>query len=170
MTARKIVRYPHRFLTWPTYAWDFNHEGPSSEIHEMRAILVESLNNVANGLALAGNQVGIMHRMFLIKPSLAEEYCIPDLIVNPVLRQFDEGLTTEQEGCLSFPGIFLDIPRWGAIVAEFKDIDGHDHKVILEDIGARCFQHEVEHLDGKVFIDKIDRIKRFQIIGKMRKG
>lgn len=170
MNARKIVRFPHKFLSMPTHVWDFNHAGPKEEIHLIRETLVDSLKAAPNGLALAANQVGIIHRMFLIKPSLAEQYRIPDLIVNPVIRQFGENSVTEQEGCLSFPGVFIELPRWEAVVCDFQDIDGYAHKVILEDIGARCFQHEVEHLDGKVFIDNLDRIKRFQIRGKMMKN
>jgi len=164
----KILRYPNKHLVHKTV--DVNlPEIEDSNIETLALTMIHTLNSSTNGLALAANQVGLPWRFFVIKDSLANEYGIPTAIFNPKLRQFGESKIEMQEGCLSFPGIFLKIKRPEMVVCEYDKLSGEHAVVTLEDLGARVFQHEVEHLDGKLFVDNVDRITKYQVFGRMRK-
>jgi len=116
----------------------------------MVQLMIES-----GGIGLAANQVGLLKRVFAIH--LKDQ--VPFCMFNPYILWGDNNLAQGQEGCLSFPDLFLNIPRHKTISAGY--VDRHNNKRIIEltGIDARCFQHELDHLNGVCFIDNISPLK-----------
>lgn len=166
----KIVKYPNKILTTPTVEWDFE-SGKKEELLECAEKMKDLLKSTHDGVALAANQAGFNIRMFVIAEELANNYSIPSAIINPKIKPVGgDALIEEKEGCLSFPGLFFKIKRHDLIWCEFYDLDGKRLFAALEDFGSRVFQHECEHLDGKLYIDNLSRIEKYQVIGKYKKG
>ena len=120
------------------------------------------------GLGLAANQVGINKRFFAIDLSYFDVVKEPIIIVNPEIAEISGSMVGE-EGCLSFPGLFQDIERSEKAVISGIDLNGKD--LIIEGTGlmARVLLHEIDHLNGKLFIDHLSSIKRNLIKGKLKK-
>jgi peptide deformylase len=108
----------------------------------------------ADGIGLAAPQVGRSERVFVMDVDDN-----PLAMVNPEIIE-REGSERAEEGCLSIPEIFGDVDRATRIVARATDIDGNPFEVELTELAARCVQHELDHLDGKLFIDYMSLIKR----------
>jgi peptide deformylase len=108
----------------------------------------------AEGIGLAAPQVGRSERVFVM--DVDED---PLAMINPEIIE-REGSERAEEGCLSIPEIFGDVDRATRIVARATDLDGNQFEVELTDLAARCVQHELDHLDGKLFIDYMSLIKR----------
>jgi len=130
--------------------------------------LQEIINNMcltmqmAGGVGLAAPQVGILKRIAII---LREEKYI---LINPELIECS-GNETSEEGCLSFPGIFAQVTRPYCIKVKTNDINGEVKFIEVEGYIARAFLHEMDHLDGKLFIDYLSPLKRGMITKKMKK-
>lgn len=105
----------------------------------------------ANGIGLAAPQIGVSSRVIVIAPG--DEKPIP--LINPVITQA-EGEIIGQEGCLSIPGLYGDVKRFAKIEVEAYDRKGRPIKYEMEGLAARVVQHEVDHLEGVLFIDKVD--------------
>ncbi len=126
------------------------------------------------GVGLAANQVGVLKRLFTWE---VEEYGDDDTIekvhggavVNPVLVDASEdNLVDDDEGCLSFPGLFYPVQRPLHVKIEFADLHGDEHTVDLEGFFARIFLHEMDHLDGILFIDHLAKHDRKEAMRRMR--
>jgi peptide deformylase len=107
------------------------------------------------GVGLAANQVGRLKRV-LVAALEDEEF----VIVNPVLMERSETTETESEGCLSIPGIQVDVERPVAVSISAQDLSGKPRRVEASDLLARVLQHEVDHLDGVLILDRTDRQSR----------
>lgn len=167
----KILTYPNPNLTIPTKPWDFAQEDSKVKLLFMSIDLANVLATAPNGLALAANQVGLGHRLFVVEQKFAEREALHPLVINPQWhRREGSNWVEENEGCLSFPDLRLDIKRQDVIFAEYYDIEGVRHERTLDGLGSRMFQHECEHLDGETFLEYIPRIKRFQIMAELRKA
>jgi peptide deformylase len=112
----------------------------------------------APGIGLAATQIDTHERFMII--DVTEERDAPLVFVNPVIRSRSEQLREHQEGCLSIPGIFADITRADGIVVEALDRHGKPLVLEIDGLLATCIQHEVDHLDGKLFIDHLSPLKR----------
>lgn len=126
------------------------------------------------GLGLAGPQVGISKRIFVIDTSLlAEEDAsntkIEQAIVNPEIIWLSNEKEYYKEGCLSIPGIYEDVMRPKTIKVRYYDINFKQKEERLEGIKARIFQHEFDHLEGILFIDRLTTLKRTLLSGKLIK-
>jgi peptide deformylase len=123
-----------------------------------------------DGVGLAANQVGILKRLFTWELDIGEEE--PELIggavVNPVLLDASEELEEGDEGCLSFPGLFYPVDRPLRIEVEHRDLHGDEHTVQLEGFLARVFLHEMDHLNGILFIDHLAEHDRKAAMKAMR--
>lgn len=106
-----------------------------------------------NGIGLAAPQVGINVRMFVMGNRDAVYACF-----NPRIIEASEEQEINTEGCLSFPGLFLNIRRPATIKVEYEDVKGRTQTREFSGIMARCFQHELDHLDGVCFIDKSSKV------------
>ncbi len=122
----------------------------------------------ATGVGLAANQVGIPSRLIIVDLGFKEEKHDPLIIVNPVITASEEE-EIEQEGCLSIPEIFADISRFKRVEAKGVDLNGKDVRYEVESYLARAFQHELDHLDGKLFWDMLSKVKRDILKRKFKK-
>ncbi|MDI9514238.1 MAG: peptide deformylase [Clostridiaceae bacterium] len=121
------------------------------KIRDLFEDMKETMYGCGNGIGLAAPQVGILKRMIVIDvgEGLME-------IINPVILEH-EGEQLEVEGCLSVPGVYGEVKRPERIVVEYTNIDGERVKVEGTDLLARCLSHEIDHLDGILFTDKVVR-------------
>ncbi len=120
------------------------------------------------GVGLAAPQVGVLKRLIVIDLDRDTPERSPLVLFNPTIESLT-GKTTEEEGCLSFPGITADVKRAAKAVVTAEDIDGEPVRIDAEDLLARALQHEIDHLDGILFIDHVSGLKRQLLRGKLRK-
>ena len=120
------------------------------------------------GVGLAAPQVGILKRLIVIDLNREEPEGSPLVLFNPKIQSL-EGETVEEEGCLSIPGITADVKRAAKAVVTAQDIDGEPTRIEGEELLARALQHEIDHLDGILFIDHVNGLKRQFLRGKLRK-
>ena len=120
------------------------------------------------GVGLAAPQVGILKRLIVIDVDRDNPEGDPLVLFNPKVQSL-EGELVAEEGCLSFPGITADVKRAAKVVVTAQDIDGAPICLEGEDLLARALQHEIDHLDGILFIDHVSGLKRKLLRGKLRK-
>ena len=121
----------------------------------------------APGIGLAATQVDVHERFMVV--DVTEEREQPLVFINPVIRRRTEQLREHQEGCLSIPGIFADVTRADGIEVEALDRHGKAFVMEIDGLLATCVQHEVDHLDGKLFIDHLSPLKRERALKKYDK-
>ena len=145
---------------------------PVQEITDVERKLAEDMLTTMYaspiGVGLAASQVGILKRLIVIDLNREELERYPLVLFNPEIQSL-EGETIEEEGCLSFPGITADVKRAAQAVVTAQDIDGEPIRIAGEDLLARALQHEIDHLDGILFIDHVHGLKRQFLRGKLRK-
>ena len=124
----------------------------------------------ANGIGLAAIQIGIPKRIIVIDLAKGEEKKNPMYFVNPVIKNKNQNLATYEEGCLSVPEQFAEVDRPSTCEVEY--LDYYEEKKILKAEGliATCIQHEMDHLQGILFIDYLSKLKKSMIIKKLSKG
>ena len=125
----------------------------------------------APGIGLAAPQIGISKRLFVVDVDFSREETAEDsdefilsefnprIFINPIINK-TEGEITYQEGCLSLPGIYEDVKRFDNIELKYQDTDGNHHTMDAKELLSICIQHENDHLDGKVFIDRLSNLKK----------
>lgn len=118
----------------------------------------------APGVGLAGPQVGLSKRLFVFDDGERG----PRFMANPELSE-QEGQLTEDEGCLSIPGPFHPTPRFEKVVCRGQDLDGTWYALTGEGLRARIFQHETDHLDGTLYIDRLDEQGRRSVLADLRR-
>jgi peptide deformylase len=133
------------------------------EIERLVADMMDTMYDSV-GIGLAAPQVGISLRIF----TLDEGRGAPRTYVNPVIVE-QGGRVVEEEGCLSLPGIFADVARAQWVVLEALDRTGQPVRQRAEGLLARVFQHEIDHLDGILFIDRLDRVTRDRIKRRIKR-
>ncbi len=114
---------------------------------------MKDLMHDANGVGLAGTQVGTLQRVFVFQPEGEDEP--PQALVNPVLTATSEVTLTDTEGCLSMQGVTIPVERPVKVTIEGKDENGEDVRLELEERDARVVQHELDHLDGILILDRV---------------
>jgi peptide deformylase len=121
----------------------------------------------APGIGLAASQVDVHQRFMVI--DVSEEKNTPQVFINPQIVQRD-GEQVHQEGCLSVPGIYADVTRADAIVVRYLDRQGQPQELSADGLLAVCVQHEMDHLDGKLFVDYLSPLKREMVRKKLAKA
>ncbi|MEO0136658.1 MAG: peptide deformylase [candidate division WOR-3 bacterium] len=142
-----IIKYPNQVLREKAKPV----EKITHEIFELAEGMIKTmLKN--NGVGLAANQVGALWRLFVVNLKPFEDTPEPAVIINPKILK-KEGVIEEEEGCLSFPGLYLHIPRAKKLLLHYQNL--FNERVVMEAEGflARAIQHESDHLDGILFID-----------------
>jgi peptide deformylase len=153
--ALQIVLWPHPVLLQGTEPIEQVDDELRQIVGEMRRILFE-----LRGVGLAAPQVGIARRLMLVCPT--GQPGDEEVILNPeILSAAGEELG--EEGCLSFPGLYGEVSRALSIRVRYRDLDFREREMLLEDFVARVFLHELDHLDGRVFIDRMTPASREQI-------
>ncbi len=132
------------------------------EIRDLVRRMTESLY-YHQGLGLAANQVGVSRRLFL-----ADDGKGLKVFINPVIRE-REGEVSAEEGCLSFPEVFVEIPRAETLLVEYLDEEGESRRLEAEGLLARIIQHEYDHLEGVLISDRAGFISSRLISGKLKK-
>ena len=123
----------------------------------------------APGIGLAGPQIGELKRLIVMDCSRDDEVSELWQMVNPEITQFSEENTILEEGCLSIPEHFAEITRPEFVQVEWVDLDGKQHSEEFNGLKSTCVQHEIDHLNGKLFIDYLGPMKRQLITRKMQK-
>jgi peptide deformylase len=130
--------------------------------------LVERMTQLmqdANGVGLAGTQVGTLQRVFVFQPTAEDE---PRALVNPTIVDSSEEQPSDTEGCLSLQGVSIPVERPVSVTIEAKDETGADVRLELEEHAARVAQHELDHLDGILIIDRTTPEARREAMGLLR--
>ena len=119
----------------------------------------------ANGLGLAATQIGVLRRVFAFLPDPEGE---PVVIVNPTFTATSEERESDTEGCLSLQGVVIPVERHIALTVEGKDPEGNDVRLELEELSARIAQHELDHLDGVLILDRTTAEARREALATLR--
>ncbi len=122
----------------------------------------------ADGVGLAAPQIGVLRRVIIVDISGAEPDAPPLALINPVI-DIGQGMATAEEGCLSIPDVYGDVPRYTNIEVSALDVHGEPFKLNAEGFMARVLQHEIDHLDGKLFIDYLPPLKRTLLRGPLKR-
>lgn len=161
MALRKILHYPDPRLRLKA--------DPVTDVTEEIRTLVDDMAETmydAPGIGLAAIQIGVARRVVVI--DLSEERNQLQVYINPEIVS-REGEQIMEEGCLSVPGIFEPVTRAGFVRVRALDRDGRPFELEASGLLATCIQHEIDHLDGKVFVDYLSRLKQGRIRKKLEK-
>ena len=139
-------------------------------INEKRLIndLFKTMYN-SQGIGLAAVQVGILKRILVVDVSNKDEKKRPLSLINPVIKKISDETSVYEEGCLSIPNTFIEIERPKICEVEYIDINGKKKDLKCDGLLSTCLQHEIDHLDGKLIIDQLSKLKRDLIIKKISK-
>ncbi|MGA9770301.1 MAG: peptide deformylase [Blastocatellia bacterium] len=146
----------------------------ASEVTEFDENLHKLVDNMfetmygAPGVGLAAPQVGVLKRLFVMDCSSGRNKKQKVVLINPVIET-EEGEQVGEEGCLSFPGIFVQVTRPERVVVRAQDTDGSPYTLDIMELEARCVAHETDHLDGELFIEYLSPLKRDLTKRKIRK-
>ena len=138
---------------------------------ELRALLDDMLETMyaAPGIGLAAVQVGILKRLIVIDISKDKEKKNPLFLINPEIISLSKKTSVYEEGCLSLPGHFAEIERPAECKIKFIDYNGKEKELKATGLLATCIQHEVDHLNGVLFIDYLSKLKKDMILKKLTK-
>ena len=140
---------------------------------ELRALLDDMLETMydAPGIGLAANQIGSLHRVLVMDCGSRddEETPRPINIINPEITGVSEELSSYEEGCLSIPEQFAEVDRPAVVRVKYLDENGQKHERLFEGLEATCVQHEIDHLDGILFVDHLSNLKRNMLMKKLKK-
>ena len=138
---------------------------------ELRALMDDMLETMydAPGIGLAAIQVGVPLRVIVMDLADRDEEPDPRYFVNPEILDPSEDMSVYQEGCLSVPEFFDEVERPARCRVRYLDYDGQEQVLDAEGLLATCIQHEMDHLEGVLFIDHLSRLKRERVLKKLRK-
>jgi peptide deformylase len=142
-------------------------EGITDEVRVLASDMLETMYD-APGIGLAAPQVGVISRV-LVMDCIKEGTPRPMVLINPVVLWQSEDLAVYEEGCLSIPDQYADVSRPAEVRVEWLGLDGLRQEEQFAGLWATCVQHEIDHLDGKLFIDYLGPLKRQMITRKMEK-
>ena len=143
--------------------------GPG-DADRVRALAPQMLSTMyaAPGIGLAAPQVGTALR-FAVVDLMPGEKPAPMHLVNPEIIRVSEEWATREEGCLSLPGQYADVARPARVVVRYHDLDGARREIEADGLLAACLQHEIDHLDGVLFVDHLSSLKRNMILRRLAK-
>jgi peptide deformylase len=143
---------------------------PVTEFDSALSTLIDDMFETmyqAQGIGLAATQVNVHQRLLVI--DVSENRDTPQVFINPTFTIVDEELNDYDEGCLSVPGFYETVSRPRKIQVTAQDRNGETFELEAEGILATCIQHEIDHLDGKLFVDYLSNLKRQRIRSKLEK-
>jgi peptide deformylase len=165
MTVRPILTAPDPRLQ----ALSSDVEKVDSDTRKLVDDMAESMY-AADGIGLAAVQIGVPKRVIVIDLDQKEGKKTPRAFINPKILWASEEMAVFEEGCLSVPEIWDDVERPARIRAEYLDLDGKKVELEADGMLATCLQHEMDHLNGVLFIDHLSRLKRGMAIKKLTKA
>ena len=139
---------------------------------DIKALAKDMLDTMydAPGIGLAAPQIGVMKRIVVMDLAKEGEKPEPMVLINPEITKFSDVVQTTEEGCLSIPELYYDVERPDAVTVKYTDLDGNEVIKDAEGKLAVCIQHELDHLDGVLYIDYLSRLKRDRVIKKFEKA
>jgi peptide deformylase len=142
----------------------------ANDMTEVRKLLPRMFATMyrAPGIGLAAPQVGVGLRIAIVDLMEADKPS-PIVLINPEVTARSEALTTREEGCLSLPGQYGDVTRPTQVTVHYTDADGSRREIKAEGLLAACLQHEIDHLDGILFVDHLSALKRNMILRRLAK-
>lgn len=160
-----LVYYPDPILSKELKDFDFEDvKQIFADAADLKSQMVDVMVS-RKGIGLSACQVGLDMRCFVMGET--KESAI--MVINPKVLAFDDDTELEVEGCLSFPDVFLKVNRPKTVQAEWLDENGEKQSGLLEGYGARCFMHELDHLNGVVYKDRVSRMKYDRALKKKTK-
>jgi peptide deformylase len=160
---RPILRYGQSLLHQPAASV----EAVDDDVQKLVDDMIETMY-AAPGVGLAATQVGVARRIFVIDVSVGRRAADLVVMINPVFIERD-GMQLEEEGCLSVPGFNATVVRPARAVVRGLDRAGREQTIEGRELLARAFQHEMDHLDGTVFVDRLRGIKKELIVRRIQK-
>lgn len=161
MALREIIQYPDPRLRKRASPVERVDKGVQELIRDMAETMYK-----APGIGLAATQIGVAKRVVVI--DVSADHKDLRVFVNPVICE-RSGVFGIEEGCLSVPGVFEEVERAQKVTVRALDENGAAFELMAEDLLAVCIQHEIDHLDGKVFVDYLSRLKQQRIRKKLEK-
>ena len=164
MTIKIILTEPNKLLRQISQ--------PAERVGDLeRELMNDMLETMydANGIGLAAIQIGVPKRIIVMDLSKEENKKLPMYFVNPLIIKKNEQRTIYEEGCLSVPNQFAEIQRPSKCEVEYLDYNGNKQNLQAEGLLATCIQHEIDHLEGILFIDYLSKLKKEMIIKKLSK-
>lgn len=164
MTIRKIITIPDPLLKKVSASVDQIDGGLQTLLDDMLETMYE-----APGIGLAAVQIGIMQRIAVVDCAREEEPPAPKFLINPEIIWSSDETSVYQEGCLSIPEYHEDVERPAQVRVRHLDREGNEQEFDADGLLATCVQHEIDHLNGVLFIDYLSRLKRERIVKKFTK-
>lgn len=143
-------------------------ESITAEVRTLAADMLETMYD-APGIGLAAIQIGVPKRMITIDLSRPEEERSPIVLINPEVVWESPERNVYEEGCLSIPEYYEEVERPRAVKVRYTDLDGKTQELDADGLMATCVQHEIDHLNGVLFIDHLSRLKRERVVKKFAK-
>tara|TARA_B100001989_G_scaffold215054_1_gene165444 strand:+ start:1241 stop:1765 length:525 start_codon:yes stop_codon:yes gene_type:complete len=164
MTIKEIITVPNEILK------KVSEPIEKVDINEKKLIrdLFDTMYN-SNGIGLAAVQVGILKRVLVVDVSSENEKRKPIALINPLIKNLSDDMSVYEEGCLSIPETFIEIERPKICEVEYIDETGSKKILKCDGLLSTCVQHEINHLDGKLIIDHLSKLKKDFIIKKISK-
>ena len=164
MTLRQIFTEPNKILREKS----LTVEKVDKDLQNLMDDMLETMY-AAPGIGLAAIQIGVPKRVIVLDIAQKEGQKSPMYFVNPEIIQKSDKKTTYEEGCLSVPGQFAEIDRPDQCLVKYLDYNGEKKEINAKGMLATCIQHEMDHLEGILFIDYLSKLKKSMIIKKLSK-
>jgi peptide deformylase len=164
MALRPILLHPDPRLKRKAPEVDLVDDGVRRLVGDMLETMYD-----APGIGLAAPQIGVDMRVLVMDCAGKDEPAAPMAMINPVIVARSEETNEHEEGCLSIPDIYGNVTRPASVRVRFLDEHGAGHETAFDGLWATCVQHEIDHLDGKLFIDYLGAARRMMITEKMKK-
>ena len=156
----EIYTYPTKVLETISTTFDFEKDKIPyyNDLEKFEQDMIVAMKS-ANGMGLAANQIGITKRFFVIGSDTFDRFKKPAIIWNPRLITQSEEKVFDLEGCLSFPGLFVKVERPKVIEVEYETTKGTKETARLDQMESKCFQHELDHLEGITFNTRVSKLR-----------
>ena len=165
MAIKKIITEPNKILSQKSLS--------VKKVGKEEQVLMDDMLETmyaANGIGLAAIQIGVPKRIIVMDISKKDEKKNPMYFVNPIIKNKNSETSTYEEGCLSVPNFFAEVDRPKKCDVEYFDYDGKKKILNAEGLLATCIQHEMDHLEGVLFIDYLSKLKKTMIVKKLSKN
>ncbi|KEQ03900.1 peptide deformylase [Pseudorhizobium pelagicum] len=165
MTIKPLIILPDPILRQPSRPF----EQVDTEVLRLADDMLETMYD-APGIGLAAVQIGVPRRLLVIDISRDDEDNKPQVFINPEIVATSDDRSVYEEGCLSIPDYYAEVERPATVTVQYIGRDGKQETVEADGLLATCLQHEIDHLNGILFIDHISRLKREMVIKKFTKA
>jgi peptide deformylase len=149
----QLVKSPSQWLQKKVQPFNFDEQDAAGIADSMIQLMEKE-----GGIGLSANQVALDAQIFVMKPYLLTDKT-PFAVINPEIVEVTVNTEDDPEGCLSHPGLYINVKRPKGIVAKYLDINAKECTIELYDIDARCFLHEYDHLNGIEFTDRVSKLR-----------